>query len=432
MLFRSSTAVHEIAHVIRRFLVNRDVRPEYRAGITNSDIKTVEDWAGAEDGKWTKPAEEKFARAIERYLRDGLAPTEKLKRVFGQFAKWLGKIYKNITGSPIDVEITPEVKKFFDKLFTRLDDASKKTGPKVNQTRSLLVRKPGDESPGISAADVHKTWTRLFGVTTRVGQSPNFKGPKGKRAAGFYNKRTKVIRTDEPYVHELAVLAHEIAHYIDDVGKVTNESGSMLNGAPESANSELQTLDYDPRAARVYEGWAEYLRNYLTEDNLNALKQRAPVFSDWFENTWMKNNQELAAKLKEARRIALAMADQSIFQTMSAALGRPGEDLSHAEQWKEYADSALGRAEVRWIDRFAPIKHAEEELDKVNVSFSERASPYEIASFYSKISNSLAEKAFTNGVHSLVDPGKYYSKPDRKSTRLNSSHSSVSRMPSSA
>lgn len=406
-----STAIHEVAHVIRRFLVNRDVKQEYRAGITNADIKTVEDWAGAKDGKWDRPAEEKFARGFERYLRDGNAPTEKLKALFGKFANWLGKIYKTLSGSPIDVDISPEVKAFFDKLVTRTDAASKNSGPSVRQTRSLLVRKPGDEAPGVSAADIHKTWSRMFGITTRVGQSPHFSGPKGKRAAGLYNFLTEVLRTDEPYVNELAVLAHEIAHHIDNVGKVTNTKGDALNDAPDSANSELQLFDYDQRAARVYEGWAEYLRNYITEDNLNAIKARAPVFSEWFENTWMKQNPALAEKIKEARRQALSFADQSVFQRISAALGRAGVDLDRAERWKDYASSRMGQFNHDWRDDKSVLKDAEAELDKLNVSFSDRASPYEIAAVFSGVSNSMAEKAYLRGVHSIVDPGKYYSEP---------------------
>jgi hypothetical protein len=111
-----STAAHEFAHLIRRQLLNRDAPAE---GITAEDIETVEKWAGAKDGTWSVAAEEKFARGWERYLADGKAPVARLQEVFDKFAKWLGDIYGRIAGSPIDIEITPEVRAVMDKLVTR-------------------------------------------------------------------------------------------------------------------------------------------------------------------------------------------------------------------------------------------------------------------------------------------------------------------------
>ena len=39
-----STAVHELAHVVRRFLFNRNTPVADRAGITDEDIQTIETW----------------------------------------------------------------------------------------------------------------------------------------------------------------------------------------------------------------------------------------------------------------------------------------------------------------------------------------------------------------------------------------------------
>ena len=59
---------------------------------------------------------EKMARAFERYLRDGIAPSETLKAVFVKFKNWLTEIYKSLKGSPIEKKITPEVKAIFDRM----------------------------------------------------------------------------------------------------------------------------------------------------------------------------------------------------------------------------------------------------------------------------------------------------------------------------
>lgn len=105
-----STVVHELGHIFRRDLAHAD----YNGG--PQDLKTVEKWAGVKDGQWTTEAEEKFARAFEKYLADGEAPTPALEGAFAKFKNWLLTIYRAITGSSIDVKITPDVKAVFDRL----------------------------------------------------------------------------------------------------------------------------------------------------------------------------------------------------------------------------------------------------------------------------------------------------------------------------
>lgn len=97
-----STAVHEIGHVLRRWL-------------EGDDLKVAEEWAEVENGEWTRTHEEKFARGFERYLRDGKAPTDALKAVFARMRDWLIGIYKRVTGSEIDVKVSPEMRDLFDR-----------------------------------------------------------------------------------------------------------------------------------------------------------------------------------------------------------------------------------------------------------------------------------------------------------------------------
>ena len=115
-----STGIHEIAHVARRRLLNRDVPAEARAGISDEDIAVAEKWAGAEGGKWTTAAEEKLARGFERYVRDGKAP-KGLEGFFSKLAAWMREVYSEVTGSSLDVDISPEMRAVFDKLVKRGD-----------------------------------------------------------------------------------------------------------------------------------------------------------------------------------------------------------------------------------------------------------------------------------------------------------------------
>ena len=119
-----SSALHEHGHVFRRWL------PE-------ADQAIAAEWAGATDGNWTRPAEEKFARGFERYLRDGKAPTPELKQVFAKVREWLIGIYRRIKGSDIDVEVSPEMRDLFDRMLGGEGALAKKVAREA--------KKPGPE-----------------------------------------------------------------------------------------------------------------------------------------------------------------------------------------------------------------------------------------------------------------------------------------------
>lgn len=151
-----STLVHEIGHVFRRDL-------------EGDMLATAEQWAGVQDGKWTRDAEEKFARGWERYVRTGKAPTDALKRVFEQFREWLSKIYQKIKGSPIDVKITPKMRSVFDDLLTPKDarDARTISG---DQTQTGARRNVGEaaEDVPLTRHGPYKKESTARGVAARM------------------------------------------------------------------------------------------------------------------------------------------------------------------------------------------------------------------------------------------------------------------------
>ncbi len=100
-----SSALHELAHVFRRTL---------DPGL----LAAAEKHFKVTDGNWTQKHEEKFARAFEKYLFEGKAPSQNLRAVFAKFRQWLKEIYRNIKGTAIDVKITKEVRDVFDMMLT--------------------------------------------------------------------------------------------------------------------------------------------------------------------------------------------------------------------------------------------------------------------------------------------------------------------------
>lgn len=155
-----SSGAHEIAHVIRELLLNRDNLPpdispedlevaELWAGDLDAewankfggeerlpwakqrkrDAGATRKWVGVKDGEWSIAAEEKFARGFERYLRDGVAPNQALIPLFKKIGEWMKRIYASLTGSALNVEISPAMKRVFDKLMTRNPDVVYESPP---------------------------------------------------------------------------------------------------------------------------------------------------------------------------------------------------------------------------------------------------------------------------------------------------------------
>jgi hypothetical protein len=96
-----STPLHEVAHVFEHYL-------------TDGERATINNWA--KTGAWTTETSEKFARGFEKYLSEGIAPTEGLKKVFEKFKTWLTDIYNGIKGSDIDIELNDDMRSIYAKM----------------------------------------------------------------------------------------------------------------------------------------------------------------------------------------------------------------------------------------------------------------------------------------------------------------------------
>jgi len=123
-LFKSadaSTFIHEMGHVWLNELMN-DAKDEAAPQELRDMASAARKWMGVSEdldmsvrSKVVTAAHEKWARAFERYLYDGEAPTPGLVKLFTQFREWLGEIKNKIARL---APISNEVKDIFDKLIT--------------------------------------------------------------------------------------------------------------------------------------------------------------------------------------------------------------------------------------------------------------------------------------------------------------------------
>lgn len=122
-----SSVVHEMSHMYEEYL-------------TPQEVKVLEKWSGAKRN--TVKFSETFARGFERFLADGKAPTPELKSIFSQFKEWMKNIYKAIIGSPIEKDITPEVREIFENMVMVEGDANfRETGFKTGDIVGPLKTK---------------------------------------------------------------------------------------------------------------------------------------------------------------------------------------------------------------------------------------------------------------------------------------------------
>lgn len=130
-----STFIHEIFHPMRRFLLDRNIPQEQRYGITDEDIKALEDYVGVENGDWkfTKlkgdeqarvraviQAEEKAVRAWEQYWFEGQVPKNSgLESLFEKISRWMRDVYNGIQEITGGRPLPDDVRKLFNKLVQR-------------------------------------------------------------------------------------------------------------------------------------------------------------------------------------------------------------------------------------------------------------------------------------------------------------------------
>jgi len=171
-LFRNadaSTFIHEMGHIMRRQL------PKYQ-------LQAAERFAGVKDGKWTVEAEEKFARAFERFVYDHVAPqgaSKELIQAFSTLKTSMKGIYEELRGSSIDIELSAGVERLF---------ANMSYGRGI---RERLAAKLADDALTGRQGVVRKASEAGLGERTLVGMTEGI-GPFNKDTATMYRLKGAV------------------------------------------------------------------------------------------------------------------------------------------------------------------------------------------------------------------------------------------------
>ncbi|MEM9354576.1 MAG: LPD38 domain-containing protein [Pseudomonadota bacterium] len=256
----------------------------------------------------------------------------------------------------------------------------------IRQSRSKQARQDeGSNAEPVAAQDILTTWERIFNVPLRAGGF-------SQRAEGLYKRLPQVVRTKEKQVANLAVAAHEIAHHIDEETGLTRTDKDPI---PEAIRNELAGMDYEPQKGRVFEGFAEFLRHWITE---NDAAHHSPQFAKWFEEDWLPRHPEWASSLQEAKLLARQFGDQSVFNRIQSLISDEVNDTDYAERWKQAVNKKINRLMANQVDQFHMLKQIQEEARSRGHTGK---GAYDTTMHYTMTAAPNAEKSLEHGAHSI-------------------------------
>lgn len=159
-------------------------------------------------------------------------------------------------------------------------------------------------APGADTIDIATVHESLLDVIRAAGgESAIREGRFFQKARGIAKQHEETIRVDS--LINLPTVVHEIGHVLAKRVFGSMLSRAMIRGIGNGAVvKELQGLgkalygSRTPTAGYTAEGFSEFIRLWVSTEDAARL---APTATTWFEQTWMRDNPEIAFALRSAR-----------------------------------------------------------------------------------------------------------------------------------
>ena len=174
-----------------------------------------------------------------------------------------------------------------------------------------------------------------------------------QRALGIFKIGPETIRLK--VAGDIEVVAHEAGHFLQKAlfGR-TGPRGGLLNAPLRPWKAELEALAEGVSDESVSEGFAEFVRRYLT--NVDAARSQAPSFFEFFEETLEHRMPQALAMLRRAREDYRVWREAPAQARVRAQIARPEDlkpELVAEEVWRKLRTAA--------VDDLTPLRHAVEE-----------------------------------------------------------------------
>jgi N12 class adenine-specific DNA methylase/GGDEF domain-containing protein len=161
-------------------------------------------------------------------------------------------------------------------------------------------------------------------IEKTFGMSILTKGLHRFKATGRYYPKSYVARMK--MWGDLYPLIHEVAHHVDTLFKKSlgiQWKLKGLNGKIRDVVTELKDLDYDPKRRNTAEGFAEFVRLWMS--NEAEAKRVAPKFFERWENDILPMNQTMAKKLEGLKKMVATWHGQGAENRIVAQIDMKGE-----------------------------------------------------------------------------------------------------------
>lgn len=109
-----STGIHEMGHYMLESMRGLAALPN-ASEMLKEDLGKLGEFAGVKDGEWKEKNHEVVAKGLEKYILEGVAPSEELKPIFQRLKGWIIDAYKAIRGIVLP-HLTDDVRAVYDRM----------------------------------------------------------------------------------------------------------------------------------------------------------------------------------------------------------------------------------------------------------------------------------------------------------------------------
>lgn len=262
----------------------------------------------------------------------------------------------------------------------------------------------------ISAADIIKTWTRIFDVPITATRM------KAKQL-GRYFMGPEVVDLNEKNAFDIVIASHEIAHHVDKLLGATSKMLDDLKTSDPARHAkvlkQLKDLDYAPKRRWRVEGFAELVRHYLTGD-----QSVAPEAMTWLTKDVIPADKKLAKAFAAALGHANQHATQGFMLRARAMIGRPPADLDKSEVLKHELMRAVDLAYQDAVDKNWMVKKASDVLEDRGGFAPGEATTYELVMAFDGTASAYAARSLHEGIETIGHNQRIISEPLTKALEL--------------
>lgn len=290
---------------------------------------------------------------------------------------------------PMKKQAAPEPKKDPEKEGRKGKGGMAFEGPAPTPLE-MVQRTPKEPEP-VGPAQILDHMRKTFNVPIRFGK---FDSLFGKRL-GIYKWYEHVVRLGKKHIGNIGLAAHEVAHHIDRVSE-------FIAKAPVRVHAELQRLDYDRQKARDREGFAEFMRHYLTMDDADVV---APDTYAYFQS-WLRDpaNKKWADGIRSTKEMIDRYRNQTAEERYEAARSKTGRpDVPVQERIRR----VMRKIGEHMADRFQATEKAQRWLEE-NKGGPLSRDIYKTARVLASREGRMAEEAIRDGIYSIVTNQKMH------------------------